>query len=425
MNRYTKVLALVMAGGKGTRLEPLTRERAKPSVPFGGKYKLVDFVLSNLVNSGIYSIYVLTQFKSQLLADHILDTWTCGTIHRGHFITTVPAQMRTGDTWYLGTADAIYQNACLIEQHRPEIVAVFAGDHVYRMDVGQMVREHVSREADLTVAVVPKPIEQCRGLGVVVVDDYFRIVRFEEKPGTPTPMPGDPHHALVSMGNYLFNSKVLLEEMKADAQDASSTHDFGRDILPRLVGTRAVFAYDFRQNRVPGMSPGEDNSYWRDVGTLDAYWEAHMDLRATQPVFNLYNEEWPVRTADFWSPPAKFVHEAENRVGRAINSLVTDGCIISGGTVRGSVLGRHVFVHSYSEITDSVVLDHVDVGRAARIRRAVVDEFTRIPPGAVIGYNPDDDRRRFTVSEGGVVVVTPEDFAKDRADVPQPAHAQP
>jgi len=222
------------------------------------------------------------------------------------------------------------------------------------------------------------------------------------------------------MGNYLFNRKALLEELHADARDASSMHDFGRDILPRIVGTRAVFAYDFRQNRVPGMAPGEDNSYWRDVGTLDCFWEAHMDLRATQPVFNLYNEEWPVRTADFWNPPAKFVHEAEDRIGRAVNSLVSDGCIVSGGVVRGSVLGRRVHVHSYSEITDSVLLDHVDVGRGARIRRAVIDEYSQVPPGTVIGYNHDEDRRRFAVSDHGIVVVTPDDFTREPAHVPQP-----
>ncbi len=422
MNRYTKVLALIMAGGKGTRLEPLTRERAKPSVPFGGKYKLIDFALSNFVNSGVWSIYVLTQFKSQLLAEHIRDTWACGTLQRDHFITTVPAQMRTGETWYLGTADSVYQNLFLVEQHRPETVAIFAGDHVYRMDVAQMLRAHAEREADVTLAVVPMPIEHCRGLGVVAVDDYWRIVGFEEKPEKPTPMPSNPHLALVSMGNYLFSRKTLLEELTADAHDPASMHDFGHNILPRIMAKRAVFAYDFRQNRVPGMAPGEDNSYWRDVGTLDAYWEAHMDLRATQPIFNLYNQEWPVRTADFWSPPAKFVHEADNRVGRAVNSLVSDGCIISGATVRGSVLGRRVFVHSYSEIADSVVLDGVDVGRGARIRRAVIDEQTQVPPGAAIGYNPDEDRRRFTVSEHGVVIVTPEDFQKQAAHERAPVH---
>ena len=419
MTGPTKILALVMAGGMGTRLDPLTRERAKPAVPFGGKYKLIDFVLSNLVNSGVYSIYVLTQFKSQPLAEHIRDAWTFGTIQRDHFISVVPAQMRTGENWYRGTADSIYQNLCFIEQHRPDIVAVFAGDHVYRMDVSMMLRYHAEREADVTVAVVPRPVDKCEGLGIVVVDDYFRIIGFEEKPDKPTPMPGEPGMALVSMGNYLFNRQVLLDVVSADAEDNESKHDFGHDILPKIIETQTVFAYDFRQNRVPGMSRDEDNSYWRDVGTLDAYWEANMDLRSATPVFNLYNTQWPVRTADFWNPPAKFVHEVGSRVGRAVNSLVPDGCIVSGSTVRGSILGRQVFVHSYAEVTNCVILDGVDVGGGAKIRRAVVDQNVRIPPGSLIGYDLKEDRKRFSVSEGGVVVVTREGFAEHPSTVPQ------
>ena len=420
MNTAVRVLALVMAGGKGTRLDPLTRERAKPAVPFAGKYKLIDFVLSNLINSGLYSIYVLTQFKSQPLNEHIRDAWSFGTIQRDHFISTVPAQMRLGEYWYQGTADSIHQNLFLIEERRPDIVAVFAGDHVYRMDVSQMLRYHTEREADVTVAVVRRPTNKCQGLGVVVVDDYFRIIGFEEKPKKPTPLPGSPGMALVSMGNYLFNREVLLEEACADAADTESEHDFGHDILPKIIERRTVFAYDFEQNRVPGMTPGEDNSYWRDVGTLDAYWEANMDLRTATPVFNLYNTGWPVRTADFWNPPAKFVHETGNRIGRAINSLVPDGCIISGGTVRGSILGRQVFVHSYAEVTDCVVLDGVDIRGGAKIRRAIIDENVCIPPGTIIGYDAHQDRKRFSVSEGGVVVVTRENLAQQPAEVPQP-----
>jgi glucose-1-phosphate adenylyltransferase len=260
----------------------------------------------------------------------------------------------------------------------------------------------------------------------VVVDDYFRIVDFEEKPAKPTPMPSNPAMALVSMGNYIFNRRVLLEETCADAENSASKHDFGHDILPRIINPdlsgRAVFAYDFRHNRVPGMSPGDDNSYWRDVGTIDAYWEANMDLRAASPVFNLYNFQWPMRTADFWNPPAKFVHEAGDRIGRAINSLVTDGCIISGATVRGSILSRQVFVHSYAEVTDCVLLDGVDVGRGAKLRRAIVDENVHIPPGTVIGYNLEEDRKHFCVSEGGVIVITRADLAPTPvgAAVPQP-----
>lgn len=401
----TKILGLIMAGGKGTRLEPLTSDRAKPAVPFGGKYRLIDFVLSNFVNSGLYSIYVLTQFMSQSLSDHLRDAWAFGTIQREHFISMVPAQMRLGESWYRGTADSVFQNMYLVEQHHPDLVAVFAGDHVYRMDVMQMIRYHQEREADLTVAVVPMPVEKASDLGVVVVDDYWRIVGFQEKPSRPTPVPGNPHIALVSMGNYLFNRKTLQDVLDADAANSQSHHDFGHDVLPKVCRERAVFAYDFRRNRVPGTSPIEE-SYWRDVGTLDGYWESHMDLRAVEPKFNLYNHEWPIRTADYWHPPAKFVHEVGDRVGRAINSVVTDGCIISGGTVRGSVLGRNVRVHSYSEVIDSVVLDNVEIGRGARVRRAIVDQDVVIAPEASIGYNLTEDRLRFHVTDSGIVVIS-------------------
>ena len=400
------VLALVMAGGKGTRLEPLTSYRAKPAVPFAGKYRLIDFVLSNFVNSGVYSIYVLTQFMSQSLSEHLRDAWSFGTVQRDHFISTVPAQMRLGESWYQGTADSIHQNMYLIEEHKPDVVMVFAGDHVYRMDVTQMLRYHNEREADVTVAVVPMPIEQASNFGVVVVDNYWRIVGFQEKPTDPVHAPGTPHMALVSMGNYIFNRSVLGDVLTCDAGCSDSTHDFGHDILPKICGEKSVFAYDFRRNRVPGMGPGEDNSYWRDVGTLDSYWSAHMDLRAVQPALNLYNREWPIRTADYWHPPAKFVHEGGGRVGRAINSMVSEGCIISGGTVRGSVLGKHVRVHSYSDVVDSVVLDGVRIGRGARIRRAIIDQDVQIEPGATIGYDLAEDRRRFEVSDSGLVVIS-------------------
>ena len=401
-----KVLALVMAGGKGTRLEPLTSYRAKPAVPFAGKYRLIDFVLSNFVNSGVYSIYVLTQFMSQSLSEHLRDAWSFGTVQRDHFISTVPAQMRTGESWYQGTADSIHQNLYLIREHRPDVVAIFAGDHIYRMDVMQMMRYHQEREADATVAVVPMAIEQASDFGVAVVDNYWRIVGFEEKVAHPTQAPGTPNMALVSMGNYIFNAKTLMEVLKEDAEQEDSSHDFGHDILPRICGTKGVFAYDFRRNRVPGMGAGEDNSYWRDVGTLDSYWATHMDLRAVQPALNLYNREWPIRAADYWHPPAKFVHEEGGRVGRAINSMVSDGCIISGGTVRGSVLGRNVHVHSYSEVIDSVILDGVQIGRGARVRRAIIDQDVSIEPGSMIGYDLSEDRKRFTVTDSGLVVIS-------------------
>ena len=403
----SRVLAVIMAGGKGTRLEPLTSYRAKPAVPFAGKYRLIDFVLSNFVNSGIYSIYVLTQFMSQSLSEHLRDAWSFGTVQRDHFISTVPAQMRLGESWYRGTADSIYQNMYLVEEHRPEMVAVFAGDHIYRMDVMQMVRYHNEREADVTVAVVPMPIEQASEFGVAVVDNYWRIVGFQEKPAVPSPAPGNPHMALVSMGNYIFNRKVLGEVLAEDANCKDSQHDFGHDILPSVTKDKTVFAYDFRRNRVPGTATGgEYNAYWRDVGTLDSYWATHMDLRAVQPSFNLYNHEWPIRTANCWHPPAKFVHEEGGRVGRAINSIVNDGCIISGGTVRGSVLGKHVRVNSYCELIDSVVLDGVHVGRGARIRRAIIDQDSHIESGVSIGFDVAEDRKRFHVTEAGIVVVS-------------------
>ncbi len=400
-----KVLALIMAGGKGTRLEPLTSYRAKPAVPFAGKYRLIDFVLSNFVNSGVYSIYVLTQFMSQSLSEHLRDAWSFGTVQRDHFISTVPAQMRLGESWYRGTADSIFQNLYLVHEHDPDLVAVFAGDHIYRMDIMQMVRYHNEREADATVAVVPMPIEQAGEFGVAVVDNYWRIVGFEEKVNNPTHAPGTPNLALVSMGNYIFNAKFLSQVLAEDAERTDSRHDFGHDILPRICKDKAIFAYDFRRNRVPGMSPGEDNSYWRDVGTLDSYWATHMDLRAVQPALNLYNREWPIRAADYWHPPAKFVHEEGGRVGRAINSMVSDGCIISGGPVRGSVLGRNVHVHSFSEVIDSVILDGVQVGRGARIRRAIIDQQVQIEPGATVGYDLSEDRKRFHVTDSGLVVI--------------------
>lgn len=400
-----RVLATIMAGGKGTRLEPLTAYRAKPAVPFAGKYRLIDFVLSNFVNSGIYSIYVLTQFMSQSLSEHLRDAWSFGTVQRDHFISTVPAQMRLGESWYRGTADSIYQNMYLIKEHQPDLVAVFAGDHVYRMDVMQMVRYHNEREADVTVAVVPMPIEQASDFGVVVVDNYWRIVGFQEKPANPMHAPGTPDLALVSMGNYIFSRQALEEALSENAESPGTHHDFGHDILPRICAEKTVYAYDFRRNRVPGMATGMDNSYWRDVGTLDNYWSAHMDLRAVQPAFNLYNREWPIRTADYWHPPAKFVHEGGGRVGRAINSIVTDGCIISGGTVRGSVLGRNVHVHSYSELIDSVALDNVRIGRGARIRRTIIDQNVRIDPDVTIGFDLARDRERFHVTDAGIVVI--------------------
>jgi glucose-1-phosphate adenylyltransferase len=399
------VLGMIMAGGKGTRLYPLTKERAKPAVPFGGKYRIVDFVLSNFVNSGIYSIYVLVQFKSQSLLQHLSDGWQFTNLLKSQFIIPVPAQMRAGETWYQGTADAIFQNANLIEQSGPHLVAIFGGDHVYRMDVSQMISYHQEKQAIVTVAALPVRRELAREFGVLEVDSDWRITAFHEKPADPIPIPGRPDWSLISMGNYIFSRRVLLSELYADAEREDSEHDFGRDILPGMLQRYAVYAYDFLQNDIPGEPP-ENRGYWRDVGTIEAYWEANMDLRSITPSLNLYNRQWPLRTATYNDPPAKYAFDEAGRRGESLNSIVSEGCIISGGSVKRSVLGRNVFVHSHSEVTDSIIMDGCDIARGARVRRAILDKNVRVPPGTVIGEEPEEDRRRYFVSETGIVVVS-------------------
>jgi glucose-1-phosphate adenylyltransferase len=399
-----RTLALVMAGGQGTRLQPLTRDRAKPAVPFGGKYRIIDFVLSNLVNSRIYAIYVLVQFRSQSLMEHMKDGWQFGSMLPDHFITPVPAQMRMGETWYQGTADAIFQNLNLIEDRQPDIVAVFSADHVYRMDVQQMLEFHIERKAAVTVATLPVELEQADQFGIVEVDSGLRVVGFEEKPAHPRAMPGAPGKCLASMGNYLFDPQVLTATLMEDAQNVQSQHDFGRDLIPALIDRVPVYAYNFMTNRIRGDSE-ENLSYWRDVGTLDAYFDANMDLRDARPHLNLYNPHWPLRTAYYDQPPAKFVFAENGRRGQALHSTISEGCIISGGAVRNSILGRSVFVHSYSEVEDSVVMDYVEIGRHARVRRAIIDKNVYIPEGEEIGYNLERDRQRFHVTESGLVVI--------------------
>ena len=399
-----KVLALVMAGGQGTRLYPLTRDRAKPAVPFGGKYRIIDFVLSNLVNSGIFSIYVLVQWRSQSLIEHLKDGWQFGGLLPGHFITPVPAQMRLGETWYQGTADAIFQNLNLIDDAQPDIVAVFGADHIYRMDIQQMVEFHVDRKAAVTVATLPVPLEQTSQFGIVDVDSGLRIVGFEEKPARGRPMPGAPGTCLASMGNYLFDPQALRAALLEDAQKTTSRHDFGQDLLPALIERVPVYAYNFMTNRIRGDS--EINlSYWRDVGTLDAYYEANMDLRDARPQLNMYNPNWPLRTAYYNQPPAKFVFAEDGRRGQALHSVISEGCIISGGMVRNSVLGRSVFVHSYSEVEQSVIMDYVEIGRRARVRRAIIDKNVYVAEGDEIGYDLARDRERFFVTDSGIVVI--------------------
>lgn len=404
-----EVLGMVLAGGQGRRLHPLTAKRAKPAVPFGAKYLIVDFILNNFVNSGVYSIYVLTQFKAQSLTEHIQRSWRFGTFLTNHFINLVPAQMsrfeELGPVWYRGTADAVYQNANLIAQNRPEVVAVFGGDHIFKMNVADMVEQHLEHDADLTIAGYPTAIGEASRFGVLEVDEGWRLVRFAEKPPEPTPIPGRPEWALVSMGNYMFRADALAELLEADAGDPESTHDFGSDVIPRALREgRRIHVYDFRKNPIPGqVGP---NTYWRDVGTLDAYFEASMDLIQVVPEFDLYNPEWPLRTSNSFSPPCKFVHDGALRTGQAVNSLLAGGAIISGAYVRESVLSRRVRVNSFSRIERSVLLSDVRIGRHVSLRQTIVSDGVSIPPGNRVGFDPDEDRARgFTVSPGGVTVV--------------------
>jgi glucose-1-phosphate adenylyltransferase len=401
-----RVLGIILAGGKGTRLYPLTKERAKPAVPFGGEYRIVDFVLSNFINSGINSIYVLTQFRSQSLLQHLSEGWQHGGILKNQFIIPVPAQMRSpSETWYQGTADAIYQNINLVEQAEPHIVAIFGADHIYRMNVAHMIEAHQHSGAACTVAAIPVPRRHAHEFGVIEAGPDHRILAFHEKNPDAPAIPGDPDQVFASMGNYLFSTRTLLKALHEDAADEASTHDFGRDILPKLVADRqAIYAYDYQTNKIPG-EPADATPYWRDVGTIETYWEANMDMRSVNPALNLYNRQWPLRTNSYPDPPAKFTFDDEDRRGEAIDSVVSGGCILSGGRVRNSVLGRGVKVHAGASIEDSVILDNCDIGRRAKIRRAILDKNVRVPPDSTIGYDPEQDRRLYHVTETGIVVV--------------------
>jgi glucose-1-phosphate adenylyltransferase len=401
-----RVLGIILAGGKGTRLYPLTKERAKPAVPFGGKYRIVDFVLSNFINSGIYSIYVLTQFRSQSLLQHLSEGWQHGGILKNQFIIPVPAQMRSPrETWYQGTADAIYQNINLIEQAAPDIVAIFGADHIYRMNIAHMIEAHLFSGAACSVAAIPVPGKHAEEFGVIEAGPDHRILAFHEKNPDAPSIPGDPDQVFASMGNYLFSTPTLLKALHEDAADTASTRDFGRDILPRLVAERqAIYAYDYQTNKIPGELPGA-KPYWRDVGTIEAYWEANMDMRSVNPALNLYNRQWPLRTNSYPDPPAKFTFDDEDRRGEAIDSIVSGGCILSGGRVRNSVLGRGVKVHAGATIEDSVILDNCDIGRRSKISRAILDKNVRLPPDSSIGYDLEQDRRLYHVTETGIVVV--------------------
>ena len=404
MDGQRRFVVLIMAGGKGSRLFPLTLDRAKPAVPFGGRYRIIDFVLSNMANSGIRSVYVLTQYKSQSLAEHVQRAWG----NRGgndSFVTVVPAQMRMGESWYRGTADSVFQNIHLIEEYRADAVLVFGADHVYKMNVRQMTDYHFERGAIATVACLPVPVSTASEFGIVEVDDQQRVIGFQEKPmQDPVTIPGDPTHCLASMGNYVFAPAPLVEELRADAE-RESHHDFGRNILPTLVRSGKVFAYNFSHNRIRGVSDELENAYWRDVGTIDAYFEANMDLKNVVPSLNLYNWEWPIMSANYPDPPAKLVFDDETRRGIGLQSIISGGCIIAGGFVKDSVLGRNVFVDAGAEVKESILFDNVYVGRGARIQRAIVDKNVRVAEGDHIGHDLARDSLRHTVSEGGITVV--------------------
>jgi glucose-1-phosphate adenylyltransferase len=402
--RMKRILAVVLAGGKGSRLEPLVRDRAKPAVPFGGQYRIIDFSLSNCLNSGLRRIMVLTQYKAMSLDRHITQGWQrlfCRDL--GEFIDVVPPQQRIDDQWYQGTADAVYQNIYSLEQHQPDYVVVLAGDHIYKMNYRDMVDSHIERQADLTVAALKVDLDAARQFGVMQIDADERIIGFEEKPAHPKPLPGDDKHTLASMGIYVFTARFLCEQLCRDANVAGSRHDFGRDMIPSIINEHRVYAWLFRdENR-------KQQPYWRDVGTIDAYYAANMDLVAVDPLLNVYDDRWPIRTFQPNLPPPKFVFGSEgesDRMGMALDSIVCQGCIVSGGRVERSVIGPQVRVNSYAHVSDSILMSRVEVGRRARVHRAIIDKNVSIPADAEIGIDLELDRRRgFTISPSGIVVI--------------------
>jgi glucose-1-phosphate adenylyltransferase len=399
------VLVMILAGGRGERLYPLTRDRAKPAVPFGGRYRIIDFALSNFINSGFFRIKVLSQYRSNSLLIHLARGFNFGSLSE-HYVDPIPAAQGVGEMgWYIGTADAIYQNLSIVQDEMPQDVAVFGGDHIYKMDIRQMMDFHREHHAACTVATLPFDREAASGqFGIIEVDEQWRIVGFEEKPADPKPLPNDPTKALVSMGNYIFDTDVLEQVLHTDHANTDSSHDFGKDVLPAMVSRYPVYAYNFLDNTVPGEGDRE-RGYWRDVGTIDSYFDANMDLRNVSPMLNLYNHAWPIRSVLLQYPPVKFVFDAEGRSGHAVDSIIANGAIISGGRVRNSVVFNNVFVHSFCDIDESILMQGSNIGRSARLRRVICDKYVTIEDGTVIGEDPLHDAERFHVSPGGVVVI--------------------
>ena len=394
---HPKVLAFVLAGGKGERLFPLTFFRSKPSVPFGGRYRIVDFVLSNFINSHVYSIYMLVQYKSQSLIEHVRKNWILSSVIKDHFVTVVPPQMRMGPEWFQGTADAVFQNIDLIRNHNPELVIVFGADHIYRMDIRQMIDFHLEKGASVTVAARPVPLDQASAFGVIQTDAENRITGFQEKPKKPTPMPADASRAYVSMGNYIFSRDVLLDSL-AEAQ-RKKQHDFGAHVIPGLVGKGKVFAYDFATNVIPGTSPYEEAGYWRDVGTIPAYFEAHRDLLGEKPKFELDNAQWPIHSSGGFGPTAKFLN-ADIR-----NSVIADGVLIRKAKIRNSVIRSGVQIEENVVVEDSIIMDNVVLKKNSRIRRVVIDKLNVINEGEELGFDPENDRFKCHIDASGVAIV--------------------